>query len=94
MVEVYHEHIISQAANINAEEVRQTLKVLGATTPMFDNILSIEPNISLAYLVLENGMAISSSDTFYESVEKSDMRTRNWYKDAVAAGTSRRSDLA
>lgn len=89
----HQEYIISQAADINAEEVRQTLKVLSATTPMFDNILSIEPNISLAYLVLENGMAISSTNIFYESVEKSDMRTRKWYKDAVAAGTSRWSDL-
>lgn len=89
----YEEYIISQAADINGGEVRQTLNVLSAATPMFDNILKIEPNISLAYLVLENGMVISSSDTFYKAVEKADMRTRKWYKDAVTAGKIHWSDL-
>ena len=60
---------------------------------MFDNILKIEPKISLAYLVLENGMVISSTKTFYPAVEKADMRTRDWYKDAVKAGTVNWSDL-
>jgi sigma-B regulation protein RsbU (phosphoserine phosphatase) len=89
----YKEYIISQAADINGEEVRTTLKDLSAATPMFDNILSIEPKISLAYLVLENGMVISSTDTFYAAVEKADMRTRPWYKDTVAAGKIHWSDL-
>ncbi|ATW23618.1 SpoIIE family protein phosphatase [Candidatus Formimonas warabiya] len=89
----YEEYIISQAANPSKKEIDQTLKTLSAATPMFDNILRIEPKISLAYLVLENGMVISSSDTFYEAVEKADMRTRAWYKDAVAAGTVHWSDL-
>lgn len=89
----HKEYIISQAANLKAEEVSQTLKALSAATPMFDNILRIEPNISLAYLVLENGMVISSTDTFYEAVEKADMRTRDWYKGAVIAGTTHWSDL-
>lgn len=89
----YEEYIISQAADPSGEEVRKTLNKLSAATPMFDNILNIEPNISLAYLVLENGMAISSTNTFYEAVEKADMRTRAWYKDAVTAGTTHWSDL-
>ncbi len=89
----YEEYIISQAANITGEDVRQTLNVLSAASPMFDNILSIEPNISLAYLVLENGMVISSTDTFYPAVEKADMRTRQWYKDTVTAGAIHWSDL-
>lgn len=90
----YEEYIISQAAqNLSAAEVARTLRILGAATPMFDNILKIEPNISLAYMVLENGMVISSTDTFYPAVEKADMRTRKWYKDTVAAGTTHWSDL-
>ncbi len=89
----HEEYIISQAADISDQEVRETLKILSAATPMFDNILRIEPNISLAYLVLENGMVISSTNTFYEAVEKADMRTRDWYKDAVAAGAVNWSDL-
>ncbi|MEN6328449.1 MAG: cache domain-containing protein, partial [Syntrophomonas sp.] len=93
-VQRYEEYIISQAAqNLSAAEVARTLRVLGAATPMFDNILRIEPNISLAYMVLENGMVISSTDTFYPAVEKADMRTRKWYKDTVTAGTTHWSDL-
>jgi|GEM_PF-1644648 len=89
----YEEYIISQAAHPSQQEVNRTLNVLGAATPMFDNILKIEPKISLAYLVLENGMVISSTKTFYPAVEKADMRTRDWYKDAVKAGTVNWSDL-
>ncbi len=89
----YEEYIISQAANPSKAEVRRTLKTLSAATPMFDNILSIEPKISLAYLVLENGMVISSTDTFYAAVEKADMRTRDWYKDTVAAKDLHWSEL-
>ncbi len=89
----YEEYIISQAAHPSRQEVNRTLNVLGAATPMFDNILKIEPKISLAYLVLENGMVISSTKTFYPAVEKADMRTRDWYKDAVKAGTVNWSDL-
>lgn len=89
----YEEYIISHAAALNSAEVEETLQLLSAATPMFDHILSIEPNISLAYIVLENGMVISSTDTFYEAVEKADMRTRDWYKDAVSAGTAHWSEL-
>ncbi|MEN6418577.1 MAG: SpoIIE family protein phosphatase [Clostridiaceae bacterium] len=89
----YEEYIISQAAALNSAEVEETLQLLSAATPMFDHILAIEPNISLAYIVLENGMVISSSDTFYEAVEKADMRTRDWYKDAVSASTAHWSEL-
>ncbi len=89
----FEEYIIAQAASPGQEEVDRTLKLLSAATPMFDNILHIEPKISLAYIVLENGMVISSTDTFYEAVEKADMRTRDWYKAAVAAGEVSWSDL-
>lgn len=89
----YEEYIISQAAKPSQAEVTKTLKALSAATPMFDNILRIEPNISLAYIVLENGMVISSTDTFYKAVEKADMRTRDWYKDAVKAGAAHWSEL-
>jgi len=89
----YEEFIISQAATLSQVQVDETLKLLSAATPMFDHILAIEPNISLAYIVLENGMVISSTDTFYEAVEKADMRTRDWYKDAVKAGTAHWSEL-
>lgn len=89
----YEEFIISQAATLSQAEADETLQLLSAATPMFDHILAIEPNISLAYIVLENGMVISSTDTFYEAVEKADMRTRNWYKDAVKAGTAHWSEL-
>jgi sigma-B regulation protein RsbU (phosphoserine phosphatase) len=89
----YEEYIISQAANPDRQEVDRTLAALSAATPMFDNILSIEPKISLAYIVLENGMVISSTDTFYPAVEKADMRTRDWYKDTVAAGAIHWSEL-
>lgn len=89
----YEEYIISHAAALTVAEVDETLNLLSAATPMFDHILAIEPNISLAYIVLENGMVISSTDTFYEAVEKADMRTRDWYKDAVKAGTAHWSEL-
>lgn len=89
----YEEYIISHAATLSQAEVEETLRLLSAATPMFDHILAIEPNISLAYVVLENGMVISSTDTFYEAVEKADMRTRDWYKDAVKAGTAHWSEL-
>lgn len=89
----YKEYIISQAANPSQSEVRRTLEVFSAATPMFDNVLSVEPKISLAYLVLENGMVISSTDTFYEAVEKADMRTRDWYKKTVEAGDVHWSEL-
>jgi sigma-B regulation protein RsbU (phosphoserine phosphatase) len=89
----YQEYIISQAAVITDKTVAETLAKLSAATPMFDNVLRIEPNISLAYLVLENGMVISSTDTFYPKVEKADMRTRDWYRDTVTANRLHWSEL-
>ena len=89
----HQEYIISEAADINEQQVETVLGQLSAVTPIFDNILAIEPKISLAYLVLENGMVISSTNTFYPEVEKADMRTRDWYKNTMTAGRLSWSDL-
>ena len=85
-IERYEEYIISQKASLSPEEIDKTVALLAGTTPMFDHILAQEDKISLAYIVLENGMVFSSTDTFYPEVEKADMRTRDWYRNAVAAG--------
>lgn len=89
----HKEYIISQAADISGSEVQKTIEQLSGATPMFDNILKVEPNISLAYLVLENGMVVSSTDTFYEDVEKADMRQRDWYQDTLSADALHWSEL-
>lgn len=81
----YEEYIVSEKADISAEEIEQTVDILSGITAMFDNVLFHEDKISLAYIVLENGMVFSSTKTFYPAVEKADMRTRDWYKNAIEA---------
>ena len=80
------EYIVSEKAVLTEEEISQTVEIMKGSTTMFDNVLAAEDKISLAYIVLENGMVFSSTDTFYPAVEKADMRTRDWYKNAVKAG--------
>lgn len=79
----YEEYIISHIVEMPPEEEKEIIKQFGFVTALFDNLLAAEQNLSLAYLVLENGMVISSTDTFYKEVEKTDMRRRTWYRDAV-----------
>ncbi len=85
-VERYQEYIISQRASLSRKEIDKNVARLAGASAMFDNVLAHEDKISLAYIVLENGMVFSSADTFYPEVEKADMRTRDWYRNAVAAG--------
>ncbi|MEG1560231.1 MAG: SpoIIE family protein phosphatase [Clostridia bacterium] len=91
--ERYKEYIVSQNASISKEEIDKTLAQLTGITAMFDNVLANEDKISLAYMVLSNGMVFSSSNTFYQDVEKADMRTRDWYKNTVSAGKIHWSEL-
>ena len=80
------EYIVSEKAELTDEEISKTVEIMKGSTTMFDNVLAAEDKISLAYIVMENGMVFSSTDTFYPAVEKADMRTRDWYKNAVKAG--------
>lgn len=89
----YKEYIVSQKAKLTDTEIAQTAEQMASVTAMFDNVLKNEDNISLAYIVLENGMVFSSTDTFYPEVEKADMRAREWYKSAIDNGDVYWSDL-
>ncbi len=92
-IQRYSEYIVSVEADLTQEEIDETVALLANSVEMFDGILSIEENISLAYVVLENGMVFSSTDTFYAEVENADMRTRDWYTSAVSTGTVYWSEL-
>ncbi|MFI3177524.1 MAG: SpoIIE family protein phosphatase [Eubacteriales bacterium] len=92
-IQRHSEYIVSVEADLTQEEIDETVAILANSVEMFDGILKIEENISLAYVVLENGMVFSSTDTFYAEVENADMRTRDWYTNAVDTGTVYWSEL-
>lgn len=92
-VDRHEEYIISQSASLSQKEIDKNVARLAGASAMFDNILAHEENISLAYIVLENGMVLSSADTFYPEVEKADMRTRDWYRNAMVSGDIYWSEL-
>ncbi len=81
------EYVVSQMADITDKEIEKTVSIMKGSTSMFDNVLANDSKLDYAYVVMENGVVFSCSDTFYPEVEEADMRTRDWYKNAIAAGT-------
>ncbi|MDO4982776.1 MAG: SpoIIE family protein phosphatase [Eubacteriales bacterium] len=80
------EYVVSQMADISDDEIDRTVSIMKGSTSMFDNVLANDSKLDYAYVVMENGVVFSCTDTFYPEVEQADMRTRDWYKNAVEAG--------
>ena len=80
------EYVVSKMADITDEEIEKTVSIMKGATTMFDNVLANDSKLDFAYVVMENGVVFSCTDTFYPEVEDADMRTRDWYRNAAAAG--------
>ncbi len=80
------EYVVPKKAKITDSEIEKTVSIMKGTTSIFDNVLGNDDKLDYAYVVMENGVVFSCSDTFYPEVEETDMRERDWYKNTVKAG--------
>lgn len=82
----YSDYIIGSTVDVSLQEEAQSLAELGMATTLFDNLLEAEQQLFKAFLVLENGIVFSSSNSLSPELESSDMRQQLWYSSAVQAG--------